>query len=99
METRLRLLIVLAGLPTPVPQHVVLDAAGRFVARLDLAYPEDRLGIGYDGDHHRERSTWTADLQRHNRLRLLGWTVLRFSAADVLGNPDKVLAQIRAALH
>jgi len=99
METRLRLLIVLAGLPTPIPQHVVLDAAGRFVARLDLAYPEDRLGIEYEGDHHRQRSTWTADLQRHNRLRLLGWTVLRFSAADVLGNPDKVLAQIRAALH
>jgi hypothetical protein len=99
METRLRLGIVLSGLPEPVVQHDVLDRRGRFVARLDLAYPKKRVGLEYDGDHHRDRATFRHDAVRLNRLRLLDWTVLRFTADDVLRNPDRMLAQIRAALN
>jgi hypothetical protein len=35
------------------------------VARLDLAYPKRRVGIEYDGDHHRDRATF-----RHDAVRL-----------------------------
>jgi very-short-patch-repair endonuclease len=38
------------------------------------------------------------DAARHNRLRLLGWTVLRFTADDVLRNPARVVNQVRAAI-
>jgi very-short-patch-repair endonuclease len=93
METRLRLLLVLAGLPVPAVQHRVSDY------RLDLAYPEARLGIEYDGDHHRERGQFQHDVARLNRLRLLGWTVLRFTAGDVLRNPRRVVEQVRRALR
>lgn len=99
METRLRLAIVFAGLPEPVVQHDVLNSRGQFVARLDLAYPKKRVGLEYDGDHHRERDTFRHDAVRLNRLRLLEWTVLRFTADDVIHNPDRMLAQIRAALN
>jgi hypothetical protein len=99
MESRVRLRIVLAGLPEPVVQHEVFDRAGRFVARLDLAYPLARLGIEYDGDHHRERATFRHDAVRGNRLELLGWRILRFTADDVRRNPDGMLAQIRIALR
>jgi very-short-patch-repair endonuclease len=99
METRLRLGIVLAGLPEPVVQYDVLTPSGRFVARLDLAYPKQRIGLEYDGDHHRDRDAFRADAVRLNRLRLLDWSVLRFTAADVLHNPDRMLGQIRAALN
>jgi hypothetical protein len=99
METRLRLAIVLAGLPEPVVQYDVLTPGGRFVARLDLAYPKQRVGLEYDGDHHRDRDTFRFDAVRLNRLRLLDWTVLRFTADDVLRNQDGMLTQIRAALN
>jgi hypothetical protein len=99
METRLRLAIVLAGLPEPMVQYDVLTPGGRFVARLDLAYPKRRVGLEYDGDHHRDRDTFRFDAVRLNRLRLLDWSVLRFTADDVLRNPDRMLAQIRAALN
>jgi hypothetical protein len=99
METRLRLAIVLAGLPEPVVQYDVLTPGGRFVARLDLAYPQKRVGLEYDGDHHRDRDTFRFDAVRLNRLRLLDWSVLRFTADDVVHNPDRMLAQIRAALN
>lgn len=98
METRLRLLLVLAGLPPPAVQHEVRDVAGRFVARLDLAYPQLRVGLEYDGDHHRDRAVFRRDLERHNELRLCGWTVLRFTADDVLRHPARVVAQVRALL-
>jgi len=99
METRMRLAIVLAGLPEPVVQYDVLTPRGQFVGRLDLAYPKKRVGLEYDGDHHRDRDTFRRDAVRLNRLRLLDWTVLRFTADDVLRNPDRMLAQIRAALN
>jgi hypothetical protein len=52
MESRLRLLLVAGGLPWPVTQYEVRTAEGLFVAWLDLAYPEHKLGIEYEGDHH-----------------------------------------------
>jgi very-short-patch-repair endonuclease len=98
METRLRLLLVFGGLPPPMVQFEVSDRAGRFVARLDLAYPRYRVGIEYDGDHHRERAVFQRDVARLNALRLCGWTMLRFTADDVLRHPDRVVAQVRMAL-
>ncbi|NJC69492.1 DUF559 domain-containing protein [Planosporangium thailandense] len=95
METRLRLLIIDAGLPCPVVQYEVYDG-GRFVARLDLAYPAVRLGIDYDGDHHRDRVTFRRDVARLNALRAAGWTVLRFTADDVLHHPERLVHQITA---
>ncbi|HLL64771.1 MAG TPA: DUF559 domain-containing protein [Micromonosporaceae bacterium] len=98
METRARLVMIWGGLPPPALQYEVYDASGRFVARLDLAYPWLRIGIEYDGDQHRERATFQRDAVRLNRLRLCGWTVLRFTADDVLRHPDRMVAQIRQAI-
>jgi len=92
METRLRLTLVLGGLPAP---HLQYQVGGM---RLDLAYPTAKVGVEYDGDHHRERRQFSADLARANRLRLAGWTVLRFTADDVLRHPDRTVDQVRKAL-
>ncbi|GAA0916164.1 DUF559 domain-containing protein [Virgisporangium aurantiacum] len=98
-ESRLRMILVGGSLPRPVTQHVVRDAGGTFVARLDLAYPEHRLGIEYEGDHHRDRGTFQRDLRRINALRACGWIVLRFAAADIYRNPDRIVELVRAALE
>jgi hypothetical protein len=99
METRTRLILIGAGLPEPTVQYTVVDGRGHFVARLDLAYERLRIGIEYDGDHHRDRDTFRHDAVRLNRLRLLGWTILRFTADDVLRHPERLIAQVRAALE
>ncbi|ASW53647.1 DUF559 domain-containing protein [Plantactinospora sp. KBS50] len=97
METRLRLLLVDAGLPQPVAQYEVRDGLSRWLARVDLAYPELRIAIEYEGDHHRERAHFQRDVSRLNRLRAAGWVVLRFTADDVLRHPDRLLADVRQA--
>lgn len=95
-ETALRLLLLDAGLPPCVPQHEVWDDV-TFVARLDLAWPERRVAVEYDGAHHRDPRQHSLDLARHNRLRALGWTVLQVDAR-VLARPQELLRQLAALL-
>lgn len=97
MESVLRWLLHEAGLPRPVLQHVVRDA-GRFLGQVDLAWPDHRVLVEFDGNVHRDRRVFVEDLRRQNGPVLAGWTVLRFTSADVLGRPEQVLAAIRAAL-
>jgi hypothetical protein len=98
MESVLRWLLHAAGLPAPDLQHVVRDRGGRFLGRVDLAWPDRRVLVEFDGNVHRERKVFVDDVRRQNGLVLAGWTVLRFTSADVLGRPGQVIAAIRAAL-
>ena len=96
METRLRLLLILSGLPRPQVQVPLHDAKGHFIGRPDLYYPTQRLAVEYDGASHRENMT--ADHRRQNRLLNAGYRLLRFTAADVLSTPDSVVLLVRQAL-
>jgi hypothetical protein len=98
MESVLRWLLVEAGLPRPVLQHVVRHPDGRFLGRVDLAWPEQRVAVEFDGDVHRDRRVFVDDLRRQNGLVLADWTVLRFTSADVLGRPETVVRTTRAAV-
>ena len=96
METRLRLLLVLAGLPRPDVQVELRDERGRFLGRVDLYYPASRLAIEYDGSHHRD--TLVGDNRRQNDLLGAGYDLLRFTKADLSQTPDAVVARVRDAL-
>lgn len=82
-ESRLRLQLVLAGLE-PIPQYAVYDAGGRFLARVDLAFPAAKVAVEYDGRTvHEREDVFARDRQRQNLLVRAGWVVLRYSAADL----------------
>src|SRR5438309_9807909 len=70
----------------PQVQVPLYDDKGQFIGRPDLYYPAQRLALEYDGAIHRD--TMTAD---HNRLINAGYRLLRFTAADVLSNPDSLV--------
>jgi hypothetical protein len=96
METRLRMLLVLNGLPRPEVQVKLHDEGGVFVGRTDLYYRERKLALEYDGEFH--RLSLVEDNRRQNRLLAAGIRLLRFSASDVLRHPDSVVAQVRDML-
>ena len=98
MESVLRWIIDEAGLPAPVLQHVVRGGRGEFLGRVDMAWPEHRVLVEFDGDVHRERRVFVDDLRRQNGLVLAGWVVLRFTSADVRARPAWVVATIQRAL-
>jgi len=92
METRIRLIVVFDGLPVPVLQHPV----GPYF--LDMAYPAIRISIEYDGDAHRTQERAMRDLTRQAYLSDNNWTVLRFTASQVLHRPWEVAARVRYEL-
>ncbi|TCK20318.1 DUF559 domain-containing protein [Pseudonocardia endophytica] len=98
-ETRLRLILVRGGLPRPVAQHPVVDDRRR-ILWLDLAYPEQRLGVEYDGgDHFATPEAARADARRHTRLVAAGWRVLRYTSDDMRNAPGRIVAEVRGALE
>ena len=97
METRTRVRLIDAGLPRPQSQYEVFTALGRFVGRLDLAYPEVRLGVEYDGaEHWKQRRE---DDRRRAAIRACGWEVLVYSADDVFKTPWAMCAEVRDQLR
>src|SRR4029077_18392573 len=96
-ESRLRWLLIRAGVASPEGQFDVRDGQERFIGRADLYYPAARLVIEYDGGNHRDRMV--DDNRRQNLLITAGYQVLRFTAADIHRRADVVVAQVRAALN
>ncbi|HEX6349165.1 MAG TPA: DUF559 domain-containing protein [Candidatus Dormibacteraeota bacterium] len=97
MESLLRMVLTRAGLPRPQAQAPIYDRAGKWVARVDLFYPDQRLVIEYDGRHH--ANSLAEDSRRQNLILGAGCTILRYTAADVLGNPGVIPAQVGACLR
>jgi len=95
-ETRLRLLIAQSRLPAPVAQFTV-RVDGRFVARVDFAWPEQKVAVEYDGLWHADEVQFAKDRRRLNRLRAAGWRIVFVTASDMY-RPDEVIAALAAAL-
>lgn len=100
METRTRLLMLLAGLPEPVVNHQLRDDTGVVRRRLDLSYPQFRLAIEYDGRQHAENSAqWQGDVRRREHLDSLGWRLIVLLSGDIFSSPGQALQRIRAAME
>jgi hypothetical protein len=99
-ETRTRLLLMHAGLPRPATQIDVRDAAGRFVARLDMGWPAAKVAVEFDGAQHwtdpRQRSR---DIDRFAELAALKWIVVRVSSDMLRHRPAVILQRVLAALR
>ena len=74
-ETRLRLSLVLAGLPEPTANPRIGRSGS---GRRDLVLRDYKLILEYEGDHHRvDEDQWNTDIRRHEGATLEGWLVLR----------------------
>ncbi|MBA2474286.1 MAG: DUF559 domain-containing protein, partial [Pseudonocardiales bacterium] len=94
-ESHVRLLMHRADLPPPVLQFEV-RVDGRFVARVDFAWPDRRVILEYDGAYHADSMQMRRDRRRLNELMNAGWVVLHATASD-LRDPGVLLGTIRRA--
>jgi very-short-patch-repair endonuclease len=97
-ESRVRVGLVLARLPRPVTQHVI-TRDGRFVARVDLAWPQFKIAIEYDGLWHNDTQQFHRDRKRLNALLGADWIVLHVTAQRLHQDFDGFVAEVRAALR
>ncbi|MFD4291777.1 hypothetical protein ACFWQG_01000 [Rhodococcus sp. NPDC058532] len=80
-ETHTRLAMVDAGLPRPATQIPIAEDDGFVFAHSDIGWPQWRVLVEYDGEHHwtdRRQRAW--DIERLARMEALGWTVVRVGA-------------------
>lgn len=98
-ETRLRLLLVRAGLPRPVTQIPICDSVGRVVRRIDLGWPQWKVGVEYDGAQHwTDPAQHAGDIDRLEFFADLGWRMVRVSANHLRNQPEGVVRRAVAAL-
>jgi hypothetical protein len=94
-ESWVRMLLIELGFPLPEPNFALRTPAGRELYRLDLAWPQLRIALEYDGQAaHAGRED--EDAAREDDLRRLGWIVVRARAAD-LADPARITTELRAA--
>ena len=91
LEARFLALVRSAGLPEPVRQHDVGDS-GRWMGRVDFAYPDLRLLIELDSRrHHMSKLDFEADRDRDTRRVATGWRPLRFTWDQVTRRQAEVV--------
>lgn len=98
-ETRLRLLLVRSGIRRPATQIPVRDHWGEVVRRIDMGWPEYKVGAEYDGQQH-----WTnpdihaGDIERLEFLAAQGWLIVRVSARQMRYQRSEIVRRVRDAL-
>ncbi|KUI30491.1 hypothetical protein AU194_01330 [Mycobacterium sp. GA-2829] len=98
-ETRLRLLLVLSGLPRPSTQIPVCNEFGRVVRRIDMGWPQWMVGVEYDGEQHfANPDDYAEDIERLEFLAARGWTIVRVSSCQLRWERTAIVARVRRAL-
>lgn len=98
METRLRMLIVLAGLPEPRINALVGTGDGMLKREHDLVYAASKTVVEYDGQQH-PAEQWERDLERREEADDDGWRILTVVAKGLFRRPDLTLAKIHRVLR
>lgn len=98
-ETRLRMLLALAGLPEPQTQVPVVDPNGVLRYRFDLGWRSVKVAAEYDGRHHIVRAEqWRHDLRRREDVEDEGWRIVVVTWQDLVDTPDETLRRVTRAL-
>ncbi|WP_448614011.1 DUF559 domain-containing protein [Modestobacter sp. URMC 112] len=95
-ESWVRVACQVAGLAPPVPQFV-LAVEGAWLGQVDLAWPEHKVVVEYEGAYHFDGLQIVRDDLRYARMTAAGWRVIRLSSVD-LRDMDAVVRRIQAAL-
>jgi hypothetical protein len=98
-ESRVRLLLIGAGLPPPETQIEFSDELGIARIRVDMGWRNWRVAVEYDGVQHwsdRHQRSW--DIDRIAMLEAMGWAIVRVSA-EMLARPEVIIERVRGKLR
>jgi very-short-patch-repair endonuclease len=99
METRLRMLIVLAGLPEPQVNLKVRDESGEVIRKYDLSYPSIKVAVEFNGKIHvLVPGAWEADLERRGAVDDSAWRLLPVISSGIYATPEQTLRRVHRVL-
>ncbi|WP_166996782.1 hypothetical protein [Paramicrobacterium fandaimingii] len=94
-ESLTRHLLVTNGLPEPVLNNDFYDENGGHLACIDMAYPEYKVAVEYQGRVHGVQ--YSRDIERIESLRADGWIVVQVSS-ELFIEPGELIRRVRNAL-
>lgn len=95
-ESACRVHLVRGGLPEPELNLDLFDAHGGFLGCVDLAYPEWKVAVEYQGSLH--GLTYAEDIERIEHLRAEGWIIIQVSSA-LHAKPRQLVSRVARALR
>ncbi|WP_374454167.1 hypothetical protein [Nocardioides sp.] len=99
METRLRMLLVLAGLPEPAVNLEIRDDLGEVIRKYDLSYPVVRVAVEFNGKLHAEVvENWEDDLERRADMDEDDWRLVVVISAGIYKHPLRTLQRVHRVL-
>jgi len=99
MESVTRFHLVRAGLPEPLINYAILDETGWPVYFLDMAYPQKKVAVEYDGAIHvGDTRRMAGYARRRRRLEDDGWRIITATASDLADGMAGIIASVRYEL-
>ncbi|HIY67462.1 MAG TPA: hypothetical protein H9830_14455 [Candidatus Agrococcus pullicola] len=99
-ETHTRLLLRDAGLPEPELDYDVFGSVGQFLGCSEIAFPDPRVALEYESEHHRvSRHQWNRDIEKYRAYAEVGWQVVRVTSELLYRRPRELIRQVRGVLH
>jgi len=99
-ETHLRLALQEWTLPPFTLDHDVYDSAGRLLGCSEIAFPEYRLALEYEGSHHlTDPQQWDRDIEKYSDYSKIGWEVIRVTSRLLYQRPMELRDTIIDALQ
>ena len=99
MESRLRMLLVLAGFPEPQVRLILRQFDGEWGRRFDLCYAALKLIIEYDGEQHGELEHRESDQDRREELERQGYRIVTVTSLGIYRDPAKTLRRVADAIR
>jgi hypothetical protein len=96
-ETRLRLALENGGLPEP-QLNVPMELSAGVVRAPDIAYPEQKVAVEYDGEGHSDAAQIVRDIAREEDFARAGWSLVRISKRHMVNDARSAVAKVRTAL-
>lgn len=99
-ETRVRLLLLLAGVPPLAVNEPAIGRDGRPFAEPDLGEHTFLVAIEIEGSHHQsDPDQWRRDIRRDAAYRDNGWFLIKVTKEDIFFRPQWIVDQVVAALR
>ncbi|HEV3363868.1 MAG TPA: sulfotransferase [Acidimicrobiia bacterium] len=87
------------GLPPPVTQYVIRDENGRFLAKVDFAWPAWRFGLEYYGDEFHSPRAWARDDRRLARIEAMAWRIEESDRFDLRPSSARLRTLLTGVLN
>jgi hypothetical protein len=99
-ESHMRLQLQAWGFPQPALDYDVYDLHGRLLGCSEIAFPDFKVALEYEGDHHRtSQKQWNRDIEKVHDYTVAGWITIRVTGQLLYVRTQELFCAVDEALR